>query len=466
MKNFSLQFAGLLVILVADASATTLYVSVGNPTPAPPYTDWSSAATHIQDAINVATNGDLVLVANGTYSGTATIVYGVQQNRIAINKPITVQSVNGPGSTTIIGRQNTSPYWCTCNVRGAYVGTGATLAGFTITSGATGGYDVTHEQSGGGVWSEGSGVLSNCVVTGNRAFKNAGGVYGGTVVNCIISGNSAEQYGGGAGSATLNNCIINGNTASAGAAAQWSALNNCTVVGNSVTPGSLYTCGGPLGCTVNNSIVCFNSIYNYNPPPFDDPTWFYNCTSPLKSGAGNFDRDPGFVNPGAGDYHLQPNSPCINAGNNAYVATTNDFDGNPRVKGGAPDVGAYEFQTPSSVLSYAWAQQYGIATDGSADFSDPDSDGMNNYQESVAGTNPTNAASLLILYSPNSDSNGVSIPWQSVGNRTYYLQRSSGLSLQSFTTLQSNILGQVGTTICTDTTATGVSPFFYRVGVQ
>jgi hypothetical protein len=130
-------------------------------------------------------------------------------------------------------------------------------------------------------------------------------------------------------------------------------------------------------------------------------------------------------------------------------------------------MGAYEFQSPSSILYYAWLQQYSLATDGSADYVDSDGDGLNNWQEWIAGTVPTDASSALRLLTPTRGAPGLMLTWQSVANRTYFLERATNLdAAPPYSLLTSNLVGQAGTTTYTDTNAVGPGPFFYRVGVQ
>jgi hypothetical protein len=194
----------------------------------------------------------------------------------------------------------------------------------------------------------------------------------------------------------------------------------------------------------------------------------YSCTTPVPlNGIGNITNAPLFVDAASGNFRLQANSPCINAGRNADAPAGLDLDGNLRIVGGAVDIGAYEFQSPQSALSYAWLQQYGLPADGSADFLDPDGDGHNNWQEWRAWTDPTNTASALRLLTPLVNTNGLLVRWQSVSGQNYFLERSTNLSaLVAFTVLASNLVGQTGVTGYSDTNSVGVGPFFYRVGAQ
>ena len=321
-----------------------------------------------------------------------------------------------------------------------------------------------------------SSELNECLLTNNSASQGGGAWYG-TLNSCFLLDNYAREYGGGAYIATLNNCTLNSNSASFGGGANSSTLNNCTVAGNFAAnfdgDGSYPTTprgGGAYSSTLNNCIIYFNT----NPSLPISPNHYFctlnNCCTTIDDGGGSIiTNDPLFMNPAGGDFHLQSNSPCINSGNNTYITATNDLDGNSRIVGGTVDIGAYEYQTPSSVISYAWLQQYGLTNNGSADYADPDGDGLNNWQEWRTGTDPTNPLSVLKMASaaPTSDPPGIIVSWQSVSGITYFLQRGTNLVAQPpFSTIQSNIVSQGDTTTYMDTTATNGGPYFYRVGVQ
>ncbi len=65
--------------------------------------------------------------------------------------------------------------------------------------------------------------------------------------------------------------------------------------------------------------------------------------------------DPRFVSPHTRDFHLSPDSPCVDAGADLELGV--DRDGQPRNAGGAPDIGAYELpsELPQLVVNEVMA---------------------------------------------------------------------------------------------------------------
>jgi len=336
---------------------------------------------------------------------------------------------------------------------GSYSGT---LSNCTLTGNSAG-------QGGGASF----GTLNNCILTNNFAGRG-GGASQASLDKCIVTRNSSGDTGGGVHSSTLTSCALTSNTApEAGGGAYLGTLNNCTLVGNSA--GCLG--GGALFATLNNCIIYYNTgVYCGDAPGrnYYAGTLNHCCTTPLPAGAGNFTNAPQFMDTnGWSNLRLQVSSPCINAGNNAYIAGLTDLDGSPRISGGTVDLGAYEVESPASIISYAWLQQYGLLSDGSADDADSDHDGLTNWQEWVAGTDPTNSTSALQMLSVTAAGSGVTVTWSSVANRSYALEWATDLGAAStFSVLQNNIAGLVGTNSWTDTNAAGSAPRFYRVRVE
>jgi hypothetical protein len=131
------------------------------------------------------------------------------------------------------------------------------------------------------------------------------------------------------------------------------------------------------------------------------------------------------------------------------------------------DLGAFEHPAAASRLSYEWLQRFGLPTDGTADLTDSDGDGVANAHEWAAGTDPTNAASAFVLRLPSLTATGISFKWSSVTNRTYFVERSTAtLSNSAFEMIRSNIAGEVGTTTIEEPRGSGETNVFYRVGIH
>jgi hypothetical protein len=506
------------------ASAGTLYVWHDSPDPAPPFDTWAKAATNIQDAVDAAVDGDTVLVMAGVYATGGRAVFGTLINRVAIDKAIDVQSVNGPEVTVIEGASAPGGGNGNGAIRCVYLGVNAVLSGFTLFNGNTRkSGDPDNEQSGGGAWCETTATLTNCIIASNLAY-HGGGSYGGTLYNCTLTGNRATDRGGGSCNGTLHNCTLFGNSAGGGGGAYYGTFYNCTLTGNAATDGggalhgtfyncsftvnsaanggggvsggtlyncsltvnsaasgggvsggTLYNCtlrgnsgsensGGCLDGTLYNCIVYFNTAPIW--PNYFASTFNYSCTTPQpSSGTGNITNTPAFADQLAGNLRLQTNSPCINVGNNTYVQGSADLDGRARIAGGTVDMGAYESETSVSGVFLGWLQFHGMATDGSVDFIDTDGDLMNAWEEWLADTDPTNALSSFQI-EEISKSFPAMVSFQSSSNRTYTLWSTPQLAPLDWTPVPAAqaVPGNGGTLTLID--PTNAPQKFYRVQVN
>ncbi len=438
--------AGVSATVNVHVQPKVHYVCLDSTNPVAPYSNWATAATNIQDAVDAAFVGSTILVSNGLYAVGGRVVGSSTTNRLVVTPLVSVESLHGPALTAIEGYQVPGPTNGESAVRCVWLAVGASLTGFTLTNGATAvafsGEGPPADRTGGGaVYAESTGAtVSQCVLIGNAAAYYAGATVGGTLNNCLLTRNWSGDRGGGA-------C--------------WSVLNNCTLVDNRASGWG----GGATDSTLNNCIVFFNT--GPDSPDHAYCTLNFCCAPAPSDGPGNITNAPLFVDQANGDFRLQTNSPCINAGRNGYAPSPTDLGGNPRVVRGTVDIGAYEFQGIGSLISYAWLQQFGLPTDGSVDFTDGDGDHHNTWQEWRADTVPTNSLSVLRLTAVTNAPGGVDVTWQSVTTRTYFLERATNLASPSpFLTLATNIVGQSGTTTYTDISAAGPGPWFYRVGIQ
>jgi parallel beta-helix repeat protein len=233
------------------------------------------------------------------------------------------------------------------------------------------------EKHGGGIYLDSSNAeIVDCVIDNNTvSIGNGGGIFCGgstssspTIKNCKITNNSTDTYGGGIlcgtyTSPAITNCVIADNSAGSGGGGVFCtgdpAIANCTIADNSAT-----TNGGGIRSyyganpTVKNLIIWGNTA-NTGSQIDGSVAVTYSDVQGGWTGTGNIDSDPKFVSSAVGDYHIQVDSPCIDAGNNADVpaGVTTDLDGRTRIFDGdgdttaTVDMGPYEVQGLNYILN-------------------------------------------------------------------------------------------------------------------
>ena len=98
---------------------------------------------------------------------------------------------------------------------------------------------------------------------------------------------------------------------------------------------------------------------------------------------------------------------------------------------------------------------------------DSDGDGVPDWAEQIAGTNPIDANSVFKASTdiqPASDG-GLIIKWSSVAGKVYSIHRATNLA-QGFTPMATSLPATAPQNQYTDTTATDTGPYFYRIQVS
>lgn len=84
MKSDLFQLTATLLVMVAmNAPAIVRYVDLNGASPTPPYTDWATAATTIQDAADAADSGEEGVVTSATCAAGGRVVCSTMTNRVA-----------------------------------------------------------------------------------------------------------------------------------------------------------------------------------------------------------------------------------------------------------------------------------------------------------------------------------------------------------------------------------------------
>lgn len=319
-----------------------------------------SPGQSIQDALDVSSPGDTVLLMPGVHTGTGEHLVFMNGSH---NGVTLLGDTANPGSVILDGSALSGPVMHIDGISADTLDRSTILSGFTVSGGSTeelGGGLFTYyasptltalvfrecqSGSGGGayLW-RGAPRLVSCVFDGNACSTSGAGMYayacdGLELLSCVFANNSSTDDGGGAylfhSSPLVRNCLFTGNYAwDNGGGLYLYAYSSpdigwCTFEGNSTT----YE-GSAVYFRVGSEAAMHDCVITGNITPAlwmdggGDPQFSHNCiwgnpdgdwgNLPDQTGfAGNISQDPILVD----GYHLSQtasgqsqDSPCVNAG--------------------------------------------------------------------------------------------------------------------------------------------------------
>ncbi len=300
----------------------------------------------IQAGVDAAAVGDTVLLASGIYYGDG------NRDIDFLGKDITVRSHDNNPATCTIFCQGTlyDPH------RGFIFQSGesplALLEGVTITEGYIPEYQAMSPNGGAIICQDGSSpTIKNCRLTQCEVMGNGGGFasyYSSpTLIDCKID-NNHSMYGGGGlcftgdNSMVMSGCLVTDNVCDSGFDGMILAcptslifectfanhndtaiysersftLSHCTIVNNGIGVTSY------LNITMENTLVAFNETAFSNT---GDNQFTINCNNVFGNDngdwvapLGNFENingnicmEPALCDPDNWDFHVSPDSPCI-----------------------------------------------------------------------------------------------------------------------------------------------------------
>ncbi len=294
---------------------------------------WTNAFATIQAAVNSASAGDQIWVAEGVYLET-----------VSVSGDVSLYGGFG-GSETLLSQRNWSKHPTVIdanhiektNVVNVLSNARLTIDGFTLRNAKFTAISLF-----------GAGILLNAnatvtaahnIITGNSGpgILNNGSA---TILTNLIYANGAGVEGN-IGSNTFQTCINNtivsnqGNGISATGSSLTNIINNIVVFNKQI---GLLALNGTHNCVYGNKIDFAVGI----------------------STSENIEQDPLFINQTANDFHLLPTSPCIDQGTNDGInASDVDLDGQPRIVNNLVDIGAFEWFSATAVAAPAIAPNDG-----------------------------------------------------------------------------------------------------------